>query len=406
MLYHRPASAIADTASPAPEPGIDHGTMVAHLEALCLRQPLAVEEGDRTVARTLLDLGEQIDRTAHDGLGRIVLLSRQPSETMAALYFADGEEIAQTTQALAAPDALGAAAEAVARDGLARVGGAVATMDHIAAAMATTTDAVGRVSGTFNDITQVLEAIGTIAEQTNLLALDATVEASRAGAAGTGFAELAGEVRTIAEQSAIATEAIRSQLTRAGDAVQAMHAAIEQTGHALSQGRAGMTGVGEAIRQIAAGIAAATPRLGGAPTAAATERTALPDQATRSTDIGTQRENKVLGQDLSDAVLEIAQRDHLHWKERLAREETMGEATRVERHSSRLGHLSGTAEEDARRLPASARLDEPHRQVHPHSRALTRRFHSGDRQSTIEAYRRMADQSRKVVEALEALKRR
>ena len=62
-------------------------------------------------------------------------------------------------------------------------------------------------------IGQVTETITTISDQTRLLALNATIEAARAGASGKGFAVVANEIKELAQQTATATEDIKSKVT-------------------------------------------------------------------------------------------------------------------------------------------------------------------------------------------------
>ena len=64
-------------------------------------------------------------------------------------------------------------------------------------------------------IGDIVKTIHEIAEQTNLLALNATIEAARAGQAGRGFAVVASEVKSLAVQTAQATEQIASQISAA-----------------------------------------------------------------------------------------------------------------------------------------------------------------------------------------------
>jgi methyl-accepting chemotaxis protein len=75
-----------------------------------------------------------------------------------------------------------------------------------------TNAAMQGLAETAQKIGDVVQLISTIASQTNLLALNATIEAARAGEAGRGFAVVAGEVKSLATQTARATDDIAAQI--------------------------------------------------------------------------------------------------------------------------------------------------------------------------------------------------
>ena len=75
-----------------------------------------------------------------------------------------------------------------------------------------TNDQIGALANAAQKIGDVVKLIQDIAGQTNLLALNATIEAARAGETGRGFAVVASEVKSLAVQTAKATEEIASQI--------------------------------------------------------------------------------------------------------------------------------------------------------------------------------------------------
>ncbi|HMH70843.1 MAG TPA: HAMP domain-containing methyl-accepting chemotaxis protein [Bradyrhizobium sp.] len=94
---------------------------------------------------------------------------------------------------------------------------------------------IGKLSRAAQQIGDVVKLITAIAEQTNLLALNATIESARAGEAGRGFAVVASEVKSLAGQTAKATDEISSHISGMQDATQESVVAIKEIGGTIAE---------------------------------------------------------------------------------------------------------------------------------------------------------------------------
>jgi methyl-accepting chemotaxis protein len=127
----------------------------------------------------------------------------------------------------------------IARKAVAEAGATDATMQGLA-------DNASRIS-------VVVDLIQVIASQTNLLALNATIEAARAGEAGRGFAVVASEVKSLANQTAKATEEIRLQIANMQAVTTSAVNAIRNIGQTIGE-----------INDVTTAIAAAVEEQGAA----------------------------------------------------------------------------------------------------------------------------------------------
>ncbi len=98
-----------------------------------------------------------------------------------------------------------------------------------------TSASIERLSDAAQKIGDVVDMINAIAGQTNLLALNATIEAARAGEAGRGFAVVASEVKTLAGQTAKATEEVTTQIKTIQELTREAVAAIQAVGEVIAQ---------------------------------------------------------------------------------------------------------------------------------------------------------------------------
>jgi methyl-accepting chemotaxis protein len=207
-----------------------------------------VAEFEGTVRQTLQRLGDASGEMRKTSTG-LSSVSRQTNARVEVAQKASGEASMSVESVASAAEELSASINDISQQaahaaGIAsRAVGQARETDSTVQGLAKSAGRIGEVVGLIN----------TIASQTNLLALNATIEAARAGEAGRGFAVVASEVKSLASQTAKATEEISEQIADiqkvAGEAIEA----IKGIGSIIGE-----------VNEVATAIAAAVQEQGAA----------------------------------------------------------------------------------------------------------------------------------------------
>jgi methyl-accepting chemotaxis protein len=224
-----------------------------------------ISEFESTVRQTLDQLSDASGQMRNTSAG-LSTVSRQTNARVQTAEKASGEASLSVESVASASEELNASINDISQQAAHAAGIASRAVNQ-----ARETD--GTVQGlakTASRIGEVVGLINTIASQTNLLALNATIEAARAGEAGRGFAVVASEVKSLASQTAKATEDISEQIADiqkvAGEAIDA----IKGIGSIIGE-----------VNEVATAIAAAVQQQGAA-TQEITRSTQIASQGTKN----------------------------------------------------------------------------------------------------------------------------
>lgn len=196
-------------------------------------------------------------RGAHHGLAagveaiaRSVAAAGEAAQRLAGGATKEAADIAQTGAALEGLTEVNQKNVASAQQAVAQMDGAGTLIRDSHDAMKTLAETMAKISESSRATFRIVKTIDEIAFQTSILALNASIEAARAGAAGTGFMVVAEEVRNLAKRAAEATAETRRLMEEARQAIQSGAGLSEEVLRVLHDISANAAASGELMKSI------------------------------------------------------------------------------------------------------------------------------------------------------------
>ncbi len=311
---------------------------------------------------------------------------------------------------------------------------AMVNMAQIESSVNETSEKSQSLSESSKKIEAIITKIQDIADQTNLLALNATIEAARAGEAGRGFAVVANEVKSLSNETSLATQEISDIINEFIGNIQEILSSTKDVGEAVEKGRDiseqvknSMSEIGDNSNQVSLLMneipraleehALASTEIANASVSIVKNSSTNKDMSIKNADLGRGASENIatliasvaeLGGTKSKTIVKLAKSDHIIWKRKLADmlygNSSLKEAELADHTQCRLGKwYYALGKEEFSSVDAYKQLEEPHKRVHELGREIYDLYKNNEYKKAVELLDEVEGISATVVSLLDEL---